>query len=74
MKDAEIIFKTLSIGKAIEATELNKTDIERNYQLKLIGAFDYAEEEVIAVLMPKDAKDKQQVISSFQLVLSLIYT
>ena len=68
LKDAKIIFKTLSIGKAIEATEINKTDTERNYQLKLIGAFDYAEEEVIAVLMPKDAKDKQQIISSFRLV------
>ena len=68
LKDAKIIFKTLSIGKEIEATELNKTDTERNYQLKLVGAFDYAEEEVIAVLMPKDAKDKQQVISSFRLV------
>lgn len=68
LKDAKIIFKTLSVGKAIEATELNKTDTERNYQLKLVGAFDYAEEEVIAVLMPKDAKDKQQVISSFRLI------
>jgi hypothetical protein len=68
LKDAKIIFKTLSVGKEIEATELNKTDTERNYQLKLVGAFDYAEEEVIAVLMPKDAKDKQQVISSFRLV------
>ena len=68
LKDAKIIFKTLSVGKAIEATEINKTDTERNYQLKLVGAFDYAEEEVIAVLMPKDAKDKQQVISSFRLI------
>ena len=68
LKDAKIIFKTLSVGKAIEATELNKTDTERNYQLKLVGAFDYAEEEVIAVLMPKDSKDKQQIISSFRLV------
>ena len=68
LKDAKIIFKTLSIGKEIEATELNKTNTERNYQLKLVGAFDYAEEEVIAVLMPKDAKDKQQVISSFRLI------
>ncbi|SFZ97122.1 Fibronectin type III domain-containing protein [Chryseobacterium limigenitum] len=68
LKDATIIFKTLSIGKAIEATEINKTDTERNYQLKLIGAFDYAEEEVIAVLMPKDSTSKQKVISSFRLV------
>ncbi|MCY0976647.1 hypothetical protein PGH12_05720 [Chryseobacterium wangxinyae] len=68
LKDATIIFKTLSIGKAIEATESNKTDTERNYQLKLIGAFDYAEEEVIAVLMPKDSTSKQKVISSFRLV------
>ncbi len=68
LKDAKIIFKTLSVGKAIEATEISKTDTERSYQLKLIGAFDYAEEEVIAVLMPKDSKDKQQVISSFRLV------
>lgn len=68
LKDATIIFKTLSIGKAIEATELSKTDTERNYQLKLIGAFDYAEEEVIAVLMPKDSTSKQKVISSFRLV------
>lgn len=68
LKDATIIFKTLSIGKAIEATEINKTDTERNYQLKLIGSFDYAEEEVIAVLMPKDSTSKQKVISSFRLV------
>lgn len=67
-KDADIIFKTLSIGKAIEATLLNKTDTERNYQLKLPGAFDYAEEEVIAVLMPNDSISKQKVISSFRLV------
>lgn len=68
LKDATIIFKTLSIGKAIEATEISKTDTERNYQLKLIGSFDYAEEEVIAVLMPKDSTSKQKVISSFRLV------
>lgn len=68
LKDAKIIFKTLSIGKAIEATEISKTDTERNYQLKLIGAFDYAEEEVIAVLMPNNTSDKQKVISSFRLV------
>ncbi|AZA74942.1 fibronectin type III domain-containing protein [Chryseobacterium indoltheticum] len=68
LKDATIIFKTLSIGKAIEATEISKTDTERNYQLKLIGSFDYAEEEVIAVLMPKDSISKQKVISSFRLV------
>lgn len=68
LKDATIIFKTLSIGKVIEATEINKTDTERNYQLKLIGAFDYAEEEVIAVLMPNDSISKQKVISSFRLV------
>ena len=68
LKDAKIEFKTLSIGKAIDATEINKTDTERNYQLKLVGAFDYAEEEVIAVLMPKDSTAKQQVISSFRLV------
>ena len=68
LKDAKIEFKTLSIGKAIPAKELNKTDTERTYQLELVGAFDYAEEEVIAVVVPKDAKDKQQVISSFRLV------
>ncbi|SFZ97117.1 Fibronectin type III domain-containing protein [Chryseobacterium limigenitum] len=68
LKDATIIFKTLSIGKAIEATEISKTDAERSYHLKLIGAFDYAEEEVIAVLMPKDSTSKQKVISSFRLV------
>lgn len=68
LKDAKIVFKTLSIGKAIDATELNKTDTERNYQLKLPGTFDYAEEEVIAVLMPKDSISKQKVISSFRLV------
>lgn len=68
LKDAKIVFKTLSIGKAIEATEINKTDTERNYQLKLPGTFDYAEEEVIAVLMPKDSTSKQKVISSFRLV------
>ncbi len=68
LKEAKIVFKTLSIGKAIEATEINKTDTERNYQLKLPGTFDYAEEEVIAVLMPKDSTSKQKVISSFRLV------
>ena len=68
LKDAKIVFKTLSIGKAIEATEINKTDTERNYQLKLPGTFDYAEEEVIAVLMPKDSTSKQKIISSFRLV------
>ncbi len=68
LKDAKIIFKTLSLGKAIEATELSKTDTERNYQLKLPGTFDYAEEEVIAVLMPKEATGKQKVISNFKLV------
>lgn len=68
LKDATIIFKTLSIGKEIEATEISKTDTERSYQLKLIGSFDYAEEEVIAVLMPKDSISKQKVISSFRLV------
>ncbi|BAP31035.1 uncharacterized protein CHSO_1998 [Chryseobacterium sp. StRB126] len=68
LKDGKIIFKTLGTGKAIEATELNKTATERNYQLKLPGTFDYAEEEVIAVLMPKDSNSKQKVISSFRLV------
>lgn len=68
LKDAKIIFKTLSLGKAIEAIELNKTDTERNYQLKLPGTFDYAEEEVIAVLMPKESTGKQKVISNFRLV------
>lgn len=68
LKDAKIIFKTLSIGKAIEATELSKTDTERNYQLKLKGTFDYAEEEVIAVLMPASANEKQKIINSFRLV------
>ena len=68
LKDAKIEFKTLSIGKAIPAKELGKTDTERTYQLELVGAFDYAEEEVIAVFIPKDAKDKQQVIYSFKLV------
>ncbi|NML72080.1 hypothetical protein HHL23_20135 [Chryseobacterium sp. RP-3-3] len=68
LKDAKIIFKTLSLGKAIEAIELNKTDTERNYQLKLPGTFDYAEEEVIAVLMPKESTGKQQIISNFRLV------
>ena len=68
LKDAKIEFKTLSIGKAIPAKELNKTDTERTYQLELVGAFDYAEEEVIAVVVPKDSTAKQQVISSFRLV------
>lgn len=68
LKDAKIIFKTLSLGKAIEAIELSKTNTERNYQLKLPGTFDYAEEEVIAVLMPKDSTSKQKVISNFRLV------
>lgn len=68
LKDAQIIFKTLSLGKAIEAIELSKTNTERNYQLKLPGTFDYAEEEVIAVLMPKDSTSKQKVISNFRLV------
>ncbi|MFC3757909.1 fibronectin type III domain-containing protein [Chryseobacterium tructae] len=68
LKDGKIIFKTLGTGKAIEATELNKTAAERNYQLKLAGTFDYAEEEVIAVLMPKDSNSKQKVIGSFRLV------
>lgn len=39
LKDAKIVFKTLSIGKAIDATELNKTDTERTYQLQLKGTF-----------------------------------
>ena len=34
----------------------------------MVGAFDYAEEEVIAVVVPKDSTAKQQVISSFRLV------
>ncbi|PTT25542.1 hypothetical protein DBR28_17995, partial [Chryseobacterium sp. HMWF028] len=68
LKDSKIIFKTLSLGKAIEAIELSKTDTERNYQLKLPGTFDYAEEEVIAVLMPKESTGKQKVISNFRLV------
>lgn len=68
LKDGKIIFKTLGTGKAIEVTELSKTDTERNYQLKLPGTFDYAEEEVIAVLMPKETGSKQKVIGSFRLV------
>ncbi|WP_306843632.1 fibronectin type III domain-containing protein [Chryseobacterium lathyri] len=68
LKDAKIIFKTLSLGKAIEAIELSKTNTERNYQLKLPGTFDYAEEEVIAVLMPKESTGKQKVISNFRMV------
>ncbi|WP_126651690.1 fibronectin type III domain-containing protein [Chryseobacterium aureum] len=68
LKDAKIIFKTLGSGKGINATELNKTDTERTYQLKLVGSFDYAEEEVLAVLMPADTIAKQQVISSFRLI------
>ncbi|WP_288436025.1 fibronectin type III domain-containing protein [uncultured Chryseobacterium sp.] len=68
LKDAKIIFKTLGSGKGINATELNKTDTERTYQLKLVGSFDYAEEEVLAVLMPNDTIAKQHTISSFRLV------
>lgn len=68
LKDATIIFKTLSTGKEIIAQEKQKADTERSYQLTLNGVMDYAEEEVLAVLMPKDTTSKQQVISSFRLV------
>lgn len=68
LKDARIIFKTLSIGKKIPVQDSLFTDTTRNYTLSLRGSFDYAEEEVVAVLMPKDPKGKQQVISSFRLV------
>lgn len=62
-KDAKIVFKTTS-GKAIEA----KKESETRYRLQLKGAFSYAEEKVVAVLMPKEKEGKQQVIGSFRLV------
>ncbi|VDH15449.1 TANFOR domain [Algoriella xinjiangensis] len=68
LKDAQIEFKTLSIGKKIEATETKLSDTNRRYDLTLKGAYNYQEEDIIAVLIPKDSLAKQQVISSFKLV------
>lgn len=68
LKDSKIIFKTLSSGKNIEATETNVSDTNRRYDLTMKGAYNYQEEDVIAVLMPNDSLAKQQVISSFKLV------
>ncbi|WP_314243203.1 fibronectin type III domain-containing protein [Empedobacter tilapiae] len=68
LKDSKIIFKTLSSGKNIEATETKISDTNRRFDLTLKGAYNYQEEDVIAVLMPNDSLAKQQVISSFKLL------
>ncbi|WOC53122.1 hypothetical protein BPO_p0039 (plasmid) [Bergeyella porcorum] len=63
LKDAKIEFKVLSSGKNIEAVQSGN-----DYKLKLKGAYDYAEEEIVAALVPNDKEKKQQIISSFRLV------
>ncbi|TDL99684.1 MAG: hypothetical protein C4K58_00025 [Flavobacteriaceae bacterium] len=70
LKDAKISFKTLKTGKEISAREVSKTNTKRHYELSLVGAFDYAEEEVIAVLQPLESMpdSKQEVLGSFILV------
>ncbi|TGN26080.1 fibronectin type III domain-containing protein [Empedobacter tilapiae] len=68
LTDAQIVFKTLRSGKKIEATETKLSETNRRYELTLKGAYNYQEEDVIAVLVPKDSLAKQQVVSSFKLV------
>ena len=68
LKDAKIIFKTLKEGKEIEAKENKISNTKRLYELQLKGAYNYAEEEIIAVAIPIDSIGKQQIISSFNLV------
>lgn len=68
LKDAKIIFKTLKGGKEIKAQENKVSATQRLYELELKGAYNYAEEEIIAVAMPIDSIQKQQIISSFNLV------
>jgi hypothetical protein len=64
LKGQKVIFKTLETGQEIAAR--NSTDDD--YTLTLNGTMNYAEEDVIAVLMPKDSTQKQQLIGSFKLV------
>ncbi|GHV14873.1 hypothetical protein FACS1894169_04680 [Bacteroidia bacterium] len=64
LKDRKIIFKTLKIGQEVVAQKGS----DNNYTLTLKGTMNYAEEDVIAVLMPNDSIQKQQVIGSFKLV------
>ena len=68
LKDEKIVFKTLSSGKKIDATESKLSETNRRYELTLKGAYNYQEEDVIAVIVPKDSLAKQQVVSSFKLV------
>lgn len=65
---ARIIFKTLLQGKEIPHAKTPLSPTQRRYTLTLKGAFDYAQETVLAVLLPADTAKKQQVISAFTLV------
>lgn len=67
LENSEIVFKTTK-GKSIKTDLEHQSDHQRKYTLTLQGTFNYAEEEVIATIVPKDSLQKQQVISSFTLV------
>ncbi|MDO5665688.1 MAG: fibronectin type III domain-containing protein, partial [Bacteroidia bacterium] len=59
----KIVFKTLD-GREIEAKETGAD----TYRLALKGLFDYATEDITAMLVPNDSTQKQKVIGSFKLV------
>jgi hypothetical protein len=65
LKQKPIVFKTLSAGVEIPATKISDTE----YDLQLQGAYDYAEDDVIAVMLDStNSTQNQQVIGSFKLV------
>ncbi|MDR1583588.1 MAG: zinc-dependent metalloprotease, partial [Prevotellaceae bacterium] len=65
LKQKTIVFKTLSAGVEIPATKISDTE----YSLQLQGAYDYAEDDVIAVMLDSaNSTQNQQVIGSFKLV------
>ncbi|MDO5666049.1 MAG: hypothetical protein Q4G63_12450, partial [Bacteroidia bacterium] len=61
--DGKIVFKTLD-GREIEVKETGAD----TYRLTLKGLFDYATEDITAMLVPNDTTQKQKVIGSFKLV------
>lgn len=67
LKDAKIVFKALKSGKKFDA-EQQGTGSERVYKITLKGIFNYGEETLTAVLLPKDSTRKQKIISAFNLV------
>ena len=83
LKEAKIEFKVLGSGKLINAELVSNIGNQREYNLELKGVFSYGEEEIMAVLLPSENKQKtnkeenkqkelkeaeQKIIGSFRLV------